>query len=356
VPTSDDPPIAKPARKAPQKKAGARRGANDGITLEDVARLAGVSTITVSRVLNHPEKVAADTLEKVTRAVSQTGYVPNLLAGGLASRRTRLIAAIVPSITTLVYAETIKYFSARLKEKGYQVLLGESDFPELLEQGLISTILSRRPDGILLTGVNHSLDCRRMLLAANIPIVETWDLTPTPLDIVVGFNHERLGEAVADYLARKGYRRVGTVFAVDRRAKVRERAMVNRLRTLGIDDVMTIESPAPTDLHLGRSGLAQLLGRGFTSGAVVCSSDSAAHGVVTEAQSRGLRVPQDVAVLGFGDQSFAADTYPALSTVRIDRPRMGRLAADALLARINHEAVDEEVVDVGFKIIERGTT
>ena len=334
-----------------------RRRGNNSVTLEDVARLAGVSSITVSRALNHPKKVAADTLDRVTRAINQTGYVPNLVAGGLASRRTRLIAAVVPSITNLVYAETIQCFGSRLSDEGYQVLLGESGYPETSEQSLTSAILSRRPDGILLTGVHHSTECRRLLLAADVPVVEIWDLTPTPLDIVVGFSHERIGEAVADYLVAKDHRRIASVSADDRRAQVRQRATVDRLKAHGIDGVAIGEVPAPTDLRRGRTGLAQLLEGGFRGSAVFCSSDMLAHGVLIEAQSRGIRVPGDLAVLGFGDQNFAADTYPALSTVRIDRPRMGRLAAEALLERIDHgSAMGGQVIDVGFETIERATT
>ncbi|MCP5415627.1 MAG: LacI family DNA-binding transcriptional regulator [Chromatiaceae bacterium] len=333
----------------------ARRG-GDSVTLEDVARLAGVSTITVSRALNYPDKVASKTLEKVNRAISQTGYVPNLLAGGLASRRTRLITAIVPSLANMVYAETIQYFSKPLRDAGYQVLLGESGYPEASEQTLVSAILSRRPDGILLTGVNHSADCRRLLLAARIPLVETWDLTPTPLDVVVGFSHERLGAAVADFAVRKGYRQVATLSASDRRAKFREAALLGRLAELGIQEISCAEVPVPTDLRRGRSGLARLLDQGFTGGLVCCSSDTLAQGALIEARARGLHVPQELAIIGFGDQSFAADLYPALSTVRIDRPRMGELAANALIARIDGRPLDSPVIDVGFTIIERETT
>ena len=333
----------------------ARRG-GDSVTLEDVARLAGVSTITVSRALNYPDKVASKTLEKVNRAISQTGYVPNLLAGGLASRRTRLITAIVPSLANMVYAETIQYFSKPLRDAGYQVLLGESGYPEASEQTLVSAILSRRPDGILLTGVNHSADCRRLLLAAKIPLVETWDLTPSPLDVVVGFSHERLGAAVADFAVRKGYRRVATLSASDRRAKYREAALLGRLAELGIQEISCAEVPVPTDLRRGRNGLARLLDQGFTDGLVCCSSDTLAQGALIEARARGLLVPQELAIIGFGDQSFAADLYPALSTVRIDRPRMGELAANALIARIDGRPLDSPVIDVGFTIIERETT
>jgi LacI family gluconate utilization system Gnt-I transcriptional repressor len=177
-----------------------RPRATGSVTLSDVAKLAGVSPITVSRVLNQPEKVAPKTLAKVQKAIARTGYVPNLLAGGLASRRSRLIAAIVPSIANSVYAETIKFFSEKMREAGYQVLLGESGYSEEQEESLIATILQSRPDGVFLTGINHSSQAKRLLLAADIPVVETWDITPTPLDVVVGFSHQRVGQAVATYL------------------------------------------------------------------------------------------------------------------------------------------------------------
>lgn len=341
--------------KSPGKTPPPARGMHS-VTLEDVARLAGVSTITVSRSLNHPDKVAPATLEKVNRAISQTGYVPNLLAGGLASRRSRLIAVIIPSITNLVYTETVQYFSERLKAAGYQVLLGESGYPQTSEQSLISAILSRRPDGILLTGVTHSPECRRLLLGAGIPVIETWDLTPTPLDVVVGFSHVRLAEAVADYLADKGYRRVGTVSADDRRAQIREAALVARLAARGVTDIVRSQVAAPTSMHLGRVGAARLFDGGFVEGVIVCSSDTLAQGVLVEAQSRGFAIPREVGVFGFGDQVFAADTFPALSTVRVDRPRMGELAAEVLLKRIAGEEIPEHVIDVGFEVIERETT
>ncbi len=344
--------------------APARRLAGNGgssrstgsVTLDDVAKLAGVSPITVSRALNHPDKVAQKTLDKVNQAIARTGYVPNLLAGGLASRRSRLIAAIVPSIANSVYAETIQFFSDRLRDSGYQVLLGESGYSENREESLITAVLSRSPDGIFLTGVNHSMACRRLLAAANIPVVETWDITPTPLDVVVGFSHEQLGRAVAEYLLKKGYRRIGIVSADDHRARIRQQAFVQALAKQGVVDVAISTVPVPTNFKLGRDGLAQLLDGGFGEGAVFFSSDTLAQGALAEAQSRGLAIPDQIAIVGFGDQPYAAHTYPALTTVRFDRAAIGQRAADALLTRINGETVEENVIDVGFTIVERQTT
>ena len=139
------------------------------MTLADVAQIAGVSPITVSRVVNRPELVTADTLAHVQQVIDRTGYVPNLLAGGLASKRTRLVAALVPSLTNSIFVDTIEALTDRLWQAGYQVLLGLSGYPATREEALLSAVLSRRPDAIYLTGINHSAASRQRLINARIP-------------------------------------------------------------------------------------------------------------------------------------------------------------------------------------------
>lgn len=317
--------------------------------------MAGVSPITVSRVINQPEMVASGTLEHVRRVIEHTGYVPNMLAGGLASRRTRFVGAIVPAISSQIFSESIQSLTDRLWESGYQVLLGTSGYPTSREESLLAAILSRRPDGIFLTGISHSSGSRRRLVAANIPIVEVWDLTPTPVDMLVGFSHEKVGQAVAEYLVGRGHRRFGVISADDARAEVRRTGFLSVLAKNRFDDVQTVHVPAPSNFRLGREGLARLLERGSLPRAVFCSSDTLAHGVLIEAQARGLSVPGDLAIVGFADLDFAAHTFPPLSTVRIDRPAIGRRAAEALLGRIEGRHV-ERIVDIGFHVMERGTT
>ncbi len=319
-----------------------------------MAKLAGVSPITVSRVFNQPEMVASGTLEHVRRVIERTGYVPNLLAGGLASRRTRFVAAIVPAISSQIFSESIQSLTDRLWESGYQVLLGTSGYPTSREESLLAAILSRRPDGIFLTGISHSSGSRRRLAAANIPIVEVWDLTPSPVDMLVGFSHEKVGQTVAEYLVGRGHRCFGVISADDARAEVRRMGFLSVLEKNRFDDVQTVHVPAPSNFRLGREGLARLLERGSLPRAVFCSSDTLAHGVLIEAQARGLSVPGDLAIVGFADLDFAAHTSPPLSTVRIDRPAIGRRAAEALLGRIEGRPV-ERIVDIGFQVIERGT-
>jgi LacI family gluconate utilization system Gnt-I transcriptional repressor len=317
--------------------------------------MASVSPITVSRVLNHPELVSPNTLERVRQVIDRTGYLPNLLAGGLASRKTRFVAAIVPALSNQVFSESLQALTDRLWESGYQVLLGTSGYPTSREESLLTAIISRRPDGIFLTGTSHSAESRRRLVAAKIPIVEVWDMTPTPLDMLVGFSHEKVGQAVAEHLVGVGHRHFGVVSADDARAEIRRVAYESVLVKHGVSDLLTVLVPAPSSFQLGREGLARLLERGSVPRALFCSSDTLAHGVLVEAQARGLSVPRDLAIVGFGDLPFAAHTFPPLSTVRIDRSTLGRLAAEALLGRFEGRHV-ERIVDIGFQLMKRGTT
>ena len=344
---------------APSSPRRPRRGAG-GITLGDVARLAGVSPITASRALNTPDQVAKETLERVREAVSRTGYVPNRLAGGLASARSRLVAAVVPTITGPVFMEMVESLTAALADAGYQLMLGQSGYTQSREDALLDAIIGRRPDGIVLTGIMHSPEGRRRLLASGIPVVETWDLTPTPIDMLVGFSHLQAGAAVAQHLHAKGRRRVALLSGDDERAQRRNRGFIDEALRLGLarsaDEIPVRRVPAPTTLGSGRAGLAALLAETPDLDAVACSSDLLALGVLTEAAARGISVPGRLAVMGFGDLAFAGDTHPALSTVRIDGTAIGRRAAGFIVERAEGRAVGDKVVDLGFQIVERATT
>lgn len=339
---------AKPGQRA------ARRGTG-GITLSDVSKLAGVSAITVSRALNTPAMVSPETLQRVREAVARTGYVPNLMAGGLASNRSRLVAALVPTIAGPVFLETIQALTESLAEAGCQLMLGQSGYADSREDALLDAIIGRRPDGIVLTGIMHSTQGRQRLLASGIPVVETWDLTPTPIDMLVGFSHEKAGAAVADLLFEHGYRHPALVTADDHRAMLRRTGFVERLRTLGIADVPVVIAPPPTTLAAGRAGLVELRTAQPQTDVVFCSSDALAHGVITEAQAGGLVVPRDIAVMGFGNLGFAAHTHPALSTVHIDGTAIGRQAARFILDRVDGLDTGPRIRDIGFSLINRAS-
>lgn len=321
-------------------------------TLEDVARAAGLSSMTVSRALNTPQLVRPKTVEKVLAAVKATGYIPNALAGGLASRRSKLIAVVVPQINNNMFVDTIQAISDELAVRGYHMLLCVAGYTQQTEADLVAALLSRRPDGIVLTGIHHSTDLKKVILNASVPVVEIWDLTPTPLDMLVGFSHEKVGQATAEHLLRKGYRRPGLLWTVDKRASQRKAGLCEALARHGITAPLSVDVALPARFTSGREGLSQLLALG-ESDVIVCSSDTLAQGAIVEAQARGMRVPQDLAVIGFGDLDFAAGNNPAITTVSVDRKIIGQRAATLLMERIEGVRSGEEIVDIGFHFIER---
>jgi LacI family gluconate utilization system Gnt-I transcriptional repressor len=336
----------------PPRSRRARRGAG-GLTLSDVARIAGVSPITVSRALNTPDQVSPETLARVREAVARTGYVPNRVAGGLASSRSRLVATIVPTIASPMFLETVQALTDALANEGYQVMLGESGYDGTREDALLDAIIGRRPDGVILTGVMHSTEGRRRLAAAGIPVVETWDLTPTPIDMLVGFSHEKVGAASAQYLADRGVRRLAMISGDDHRAGLRRDGFSEAAVRLGLGKVAVRLVHAPTVIGDGRRALAAILERLADIDALYCSSDFLALGALIEAKARAIAVPGRLRILGFGDLDFARDTDPPLSTVRIDGTAIGRQAARFILDRLTGAPEGPRVVDQGFTLIAR---
>lgn len=351
----------------PDKSADGSRDnprATGAVRLSDVAAAAGVAAMTVSRALNQPELVSERTRERVQRAVIETGYVPNRVAGALASSRSKMVAVLVPTVAHSLFADVVQSITDTLALEGYQVLLGLTGYQTTEEAAVVETVLSRRPDALVVAGTRHSDVTRARLKTARIPVVEIWDMSDDPLDMLIGFSHRAVGEAVADYLLGCGYQRFGQAMADDPRSHQRAEGFNARIEAeqaarpdTGIA-VTTCWVDTPASLVGGRTAAASLLADMPDCEAIVCSSDTLAMGVIAEAQSCAMVIPETLAVMGFGDMSFAAATWPALSTVRIDGAEIGRLTAEHLLKRFNAgnpEPVNE-VLDVGFEIMARQTT
>ncbi|MBS0341726.1 MAG: LacI family DNA-binding transcriptional regulator [Proteobacteria bacterium] len=321
-------------------------------TLHDVAKAAGVSLITASRALSNPSVVSERTIAKVRAAVDATGYIPNLLAGGLKSKRSLMVAGIVPALAVAQFLPTVQTLTGELATAGYQLILGQTYYDAEVEEQVLNTMIGRQPDGIVITGLIQSQKARDRLRQSGIPVVETWDLSERPIDMLVGFSHLKVGSALGGYFLSKGWQHIGIASGDDHRARMRRDGFET---TLG-RKVPTALVPAPSSLELGRRALGELLAMDPQLQAVCCSSDQLAQGVMVEALARGLRVPQDLAICGFGNADFSAHTVPSISTVHVDGSEIGRIAARLIIDRCRGEAVPQPIVDVGFRLIERQTT
>lgn len=312
--------------------------------------------MTVSRAINNPDKVSVEVLNKVRDAVSRTGYVPNRLAGGLASSRSGLIAAVVPSTLMSVFMSTIESINNTLFDAGYQLMLGQTGYSRQREEQMLESVISRRPDGIFLTGILQPGQGRTRLLASGIPVVETWDLTPTPIDMLIGFSHPAIGHEVAQFFISRGRTRFAIITANDERAERRKQAFIRTVAAHKLPAPFIVDVGASRSLKSGREALRRILSEAPEVDALFCSSDLLALGVITEARIRQIDIPNRLAVMGFGDVPFAADTSPALSTVRINGEEIGRLAGNLLMSRAEGKDIDQTIIDVGFSIVEREST
>ena len=328
------------------------------VKITDVATAAGVAPMTVSRVINTPERVAAPTAKRVRDAIDALGYVPNLIAGGLSSRRSRMIAAVVPTIASPMFHEPVQSFTDAMGRAGYHVMLALSGYAEGGEAGLIRAVLARQPDGLLLTGARRAPDVLRMIATAGVPVVEIWDVAEQPTDMLVGFDHAEVGRTVAEFFAARGHTRFAFIGASDIRAASRGRGFARAVDACGGIMVANATVGAPGTIVAARNAFRDLGDTISGRTALFASSDLIAFGAITEARAMGFAVPGRVAVCGFGDFELSRGASPPATTVHVDGLAMGVRAAEHMLARLAGTEADRTPQRslVPFHIIARETT
>jgi len=326
--------------------------------LLDVARTAGVSTMTVARVLRDPDKVASATRERVRAVLEETGYTPDLTARGLASQRSGMVAAIVPLLTNSLIAEIIQGLTDVLAVHNLHLLLGVSGFEPREEEALIREFLSRRVDAFYLTGLMRSAASSRLLRDSGVPVVEGGNLTDRPIDMVVGYSNVLAAMRVTQHLMARGYDPVGYIGAHrdgNDRARDRRHGFETAHRQAGrpVHEQLCIDTTL--EVTSGAEAMAALLGRTPRVRAVFCSADAIAVGALFECQRRRIDVPAQIAIAGFDDLDLAAQVVPALTTIRVPRYEIGRRAGEMICERLADREVAPPIVDVGFELVERAS-
>jgi LacI family gluconate utilization system Gnt-I transcriptional repressor len=334
-----------------------KRSATQAVTLSDVAAAAGVSAQTVSRAIRDPSSVSKETGARIERAIAKTGYVRNLFASNLASNRSQTVAAVIPAMNASMFADTLHAFEERLRPHGYQIFVGSSDYHPDREENLVRGFLGRRPDGFLLVGTDHTTRTRKLL--RGLPVVETWDLTDDPVDVLVGFSNESATADLVTHLAERGRRRItfaSRQTAGDQRSAERLAGYTRAVSALGLSPRAVSVSGGTATMDQGVELLDLALTRFPDSDAVMFASDVFAAGALLACVRRGIDVPGRLAITGFGDFELARHLVPALTTVAVPQTTIGVLAADLLLDRINGRAVTEPIHDVGYTIEVRASS
>jgi LacI family gluconate utilization system Gnt-I transcriptional repressor len=335
------------------------RAPRNAVTLTDVAQRAGVGTMTVSRTLTRPEMVSETLRTKILKAIDELGYVKNRFASGLASGTSRIIPVIIPSLLHPVYIPMLDGINSTLAQNGYQIILGTTDYLINVEERLVGTFLGCSPGGFILSGVDHSSKTIKLLKRAHLPLVEVMDLTDHPIAMNVGFSHYEVGVAVARYFFQKGYQRIayaGTLTEIDMRSVKRIAGFQQTLKDYGLPFHFIQRSNEPFSIPLGAKLLDELLRQYPDVEAVFFANDDLAAGALFECQRRAIRVPDDMAIMGFNDQEIARSVFPSITSVDTPRREIGRTAAQMLVRELQGQPVPARQLDLGFKIIEREST
>lgn len=327
-------------------------------TLDDVARLAGFSANTVSRVIRNKGSIAEETRRRVKKAIEALGYVPNRAAGSLASSSSAIIGVILPSLSNIVFPEVLRGIHAGLAGTPYQPMIGVTDYDLAKEQQLISSLLAWQPAAIITTGFDHNEDARRMLEAGSVRVAELMDIDGTPVDLSVGLSHHEAGKAMASHLLERGYRKIGYVghdWNADRRARARYEGLCAGLAEHGLALVAEQRSPNASSTLTGRATFEGLLAQGVELDAVAFSNDDMAVGGFMHCLAAGISVPTQVALIGFNGLEIGQSLPKPLTTVFSNRFAIGKTAVEILLGSLDRPA-EPQVVNTGFSLLEGATT
>lgn len=340
-----------------RSSAGKVRGSGR-TTLEEVAALAGVSTMTASRALSQPQLVSEATRTRVQEAVTQLGYVPNRAARALASSQSRVIAVLVPSLSNAVFSAVLDGIHDAIEASQYQVLIGNTHYSDAEEEKLLNIYMQSHPDGILLSGLSHSPEVERMLASSRVPIVSMMDLADDSSQMSVGFSQYEAGLAMTRHLLERGYRRVAFIGAqLDERTLRRADGYRDAMQAAGLfEPRLEVMVSERSTIELGAELMRETLGRIPDCDAVFCCNDDLAYGAIFYCQREGIRIPEQVAVGGFNDLQASAWMVPALTTVETPRYRVGYEAASLLLQAIEGRAPSQRRIDLGFTLRAREST
>ena len=328
------------------------------VSLGDVAQHAGVSTATVSRVLNNPEKVAAKSRVAVNTSIETLGYIPDGAARALASRHSRIVGAIVPTLDNALFAAGIQSLQRRLRQHDYTLIVASHEYDLFEELNEVKMLLRQGVDALLLVGTRHEPALLQLLEEKDVPYVNCWAWDSDSSQPYIGFDNRKAARKIADYLLDLGHVDLAVIAG---RTENNDRA---RDRVLGIRDAIEARNLrlAPGKIiersysvKQGREAMRQLLQLERLPTAVLCGNDILAMGAVAECQSSGIRIPDEISIAGFDDLDMSSQIKPALTTIHVPSAEMGENAAEYLVAQIRREPL-QPPVEMGTRLMVRETT
>jgi LacI family gluconate utilization system Gnt-I transcriptional repressor len=330
--------------------------------MRDVARLAGVSHMTVQRALQKGTSVSEETRERIMKVVQVMNYVPDQLAGSLTTKKSGFVGVLVPSLNNLHFAETVQALTEQLESRGLQILLGHTGYSADREEQIVEAMLRRRPEAIVLSYDGHRDRTRKLLEGAGIPVIELWERPEMPIGHSIGFSNHAAAMGMTRALIGCGYRNIAFLSEKDddwTRGSRRRLGFREAMLEAGLSDHrLTRFGSPPMSIEDGAAALPELLASYPDADCIFCVSDAPAFGVLAALKNRGIDVPGQIGVAGFGNFEVSRFSSPTISTVVVDPRRIGteagRLIA-TLLDREHHEEAGQ-FIDVSPVLELRGST
>ncbi len=333
------------------------------VTMRDVARVAGVSRMTVSRAMKENSPVSKETREKILKVVRDMNYVPDQMAGSLTTKRSGFVAVLVPSLNNLHFAETVQALTEELEGIGRQILLGHTDYSAEREEQIVETMLRRRPEAIVLSYDGHSDRTVELLSEANVPVIELWERPEDPIGHTIGFSNRTAAAQMTQALVDKGYRNIAFLGEEDddwTRGAARRAGWKDAMNAAGLSThrLLKIGKP-PLSIEDGAGAAPQLLKAYPDTDCIFCVSDVPAFGMLSALMGRGIRVPQQIGVVGFGNFELSRFASPAISTVKVDPQQIGRETGQLIanLLDVSRESENATThIDVSVELAFRNST
>lgn len=335
-----------------------RPRATGQVTLSDVALLAGVSPITVSRALRGERAVAPELVAKVRAAADQLGYLPNPAARALASGHSSHVAVLIPMLSNAVFVDMLDALQQTLRQAGYQALIGITHYDPSEEETLLREQLLHRPAGLIVTGLERNDSSRQLIDQSGVPCVHLMTTEAPNGAYCVGFSQRDAGRAMTQHLIAQGYRRIAFAAAqLDPRALQRLAGWRSALQEAGLyDPALEWQNPAPSSLALGAQMLEQIMRETPPVDAIFFCNDDLAQGALLAAARTGIAVPQRIAIAGFNDLKGSDQMVPTLTSMRTPRAEIGRSAAQMLVALMRGEPVASPILHVDYALQVREST
>jgi LacI family gluconate utilization system Gnt-I transcriptional repressor len=318
------------------------------IKMADIAEALGVSAMTVSRAFKGDTGVKSETRVAILSKADELGYVFDSTAANLRQSRTGFVAVIIPSLENANFSATVRSLSKTLNKKDMQILLANTEYNPEEEERLITQLLRRNPDAIILTGSKHTKRTVSLLKKATIPVIEIWELPETPIGNVVGFSNGDAMQLLVDHLVKSGRRRIGFLggeTANDPRGQLRRAGFITALKRHGMDSHRLVPlGVAPVGMSEGAQGLDLLFERFPDADAILCVSDLVAFGALAQCARRGIKVPEVLAIAGFGNYEIGRVCEPTLTTVDVKAEAIGQRTAEVVLELLFGDADEKQMM------------